>query len=257
MSRVTWYVLTSPFCSDGQEICHLGAGAPPPSPPARQEIPCNLRNQMPSTVSTCARHWSLSWARCIQSIHSSLGATALREPWLPVQFASTGPCPELFFSVLPSPSLVGPLERHLASPYTDTIFIYQCTLSVYLGLLCDPFASSFIVCCVHFFPCVPHALPISLDLIILIRGKEYKSWNHSLPACHQVAVTSSLLGPNLRPSAPVRSEPTCYETSSVCDGPIDWSTDWLIENPPKNWNKNELETKLSWTSQTTFHGRVA
>jgi hypothetical protein len=45
---------------------------------------------------------------------SSLGATALREPWPPVLFASTGPYPELFFSILQSASLVGLLERHLA-----------------------------------------------------------------------------------------------------------------------------------------------
>jgi hypothetical protein len=32
------------------------------------------------------------------SSSSSLGATALREPWPPVLFASTGPYPELFFS---------------------------------------------------------------------------------------------------------------------------------------------------------------
>jgi hypothetical protein len=29
-----------------------------------------------------------------------LGATALREPWPPVLFASTGPYPELFFSIV-------------------------------------------------------------------------------------------------------------------------------------------------------------
>ena len=51
-----------------------------------------------------------SWAKN----SSSLGATALREPWPPVLFASTGPYPELSFSILQSPSLVGPLERHLA-----------------------------------------------------------------------------------------------------------------------------------------------
>ena len=45
---------------------------------------------------------------------SSLGATALRQPWPPVLFASTGLYPELSFSILQSPSLVGPLERHLA-----------------------------------------------------------------------------------------------------------------------------------------------
>jgi hypothetical protein len=43
-----------------------------------------------------------------------LGATALREPWPPVLFASTGPYPELSFSILQSPYLVVPLERHLA-----------------------------------------------------------------------------------------------------------------------------------------------
>jgi hypothetical protein len=42
---------------------------------------------------------------------SSLGATALRESWLPVLFASTGLYPELSFSILQSPSLVGSLER--------------------------------------------------------------------------------------------------------------------------------------------------
>ena len=47
-------------------------------------------------------------------ISSSLGATALRQPWPPVLFASTGLYPELSFSILQSPSLVGPLERHLA-----------------------------------------------------------------------------------------------------------------------------------------------
>jgi hypothetical protein len=45
--------------------------------------------------------------------HPSLGATALREPWLPVLFTSTGPYPELSFSILQSPSLVGPLDHHL------------------------------------------------------------------------------------------------------------------------------------------------
>ena len=45
---------------------------------------------------------------------SSLGATALCEPWPPVLFASTGLYPELSFSILQSPSLVRPLERHLA-----------------------------------------------------------------------------------------------------------------------------------------------
>jgi hypothetical protein len=40
--------------------------------------------------------------------------TALREPWPPVLFASTGLSPELSFSILQSSSLVGPLERHLA-----------------------------------------------------------------------------------------------------------------------------------------------
>ena len=34
--------------------------------------------------------------------------------WPPVLFASTGPYPDLSFSILQSPSLVGPLERHLA-----------------------------------------------------------------------------------------------------------------------------------------------
>jgi hypothetical protein len=47
-------------------------------------------------------------------ISSSLDATALREPWPPVLFASTGLYPELSFSILQSPSLVGPFERHLA-----------------------------------------------------------------------------------------------------------------------------------------------
>jgi hypothetical protein len=48
------------------------------------------------------------------SSSSSLGATALHEPWPPVLFASTGLYPELSFSILQSPSLVGPLERDLA-----------------------------------------------------------------------------------------------------------------------------------------------
>jgi hypothetical protein len=33
--------------------------------------------------------------------------------WTPVLFTFTGLYPELSFSILPSPSLVGPLERHL------------------------------------------------------------------------------------------------------------------------------------------------
>jgi hypothetical protein len=45
---------------------------------------------------------------------SSFGATALREHWPPMLFVSTGPYPELSFSILQSPSLVRPLERHLA-----------------------------------------------------------------------------------------------------------------------------------------------
>ena len=48
------------------------------------------------------------------SMSSSLGATTLREPWPPVLFAPTGLYPELSFSILQIPSLVGPLERHLA-----------------------------------------------------------------------------------------------------------------------------------------------
>jgi hypothetical protein len=56
-----------------------------------------------------------SFARCaVHLVTSSLGATALREPWPPVLFASTGLYPELSFSILQSPSLIGPLERHLA-----------------------------------------------------------------------------------------------------------------------------------------------
>ena len=50
----------------------------------------------------------------ITSSSSSLGTTALHEPWPPVLFASTGLYPELSFSILQSPSLVSPLERHLA-----------------------------------------------------------------------------------------------------------------------------------------------
>jgi hypothetical protein len=48
------------------------------------------------------------------SSSSSLGATALHEPWSPVLLASTGLYPKLSFSILQSPSLVGPLEGHLA-----------------------------------------------------------------------------------------------------------------------------------------------
>jgi hypothetical protein len=48
------------------------------------------------------------------SSSSSLGVTALREPWPPVLFASTGLYPELSFSILQSPFLVSPLEHHLA-----------------------------------------------------------------------------------------------------------------------------------------------
>jgi hypothetical protein len=44
---------------------------------------------------------------------SSLGAIALHVPWPPVLFASTGLYPELSFSILQSPSPVGPLERSL------------------------------------------------------------------------------------------------------------------------------------------------
>jgi hypothetical protein len=41
---------------------------------------------------------------CITThLSSSLGATALREPWPPVVFASTGLYPELSFSILQSP----------------------------------------------------------------------------------------------------------------------------------------------------------
>jgi hypothetical protein len=49
------------------------------------------------------------------SSSSPLGATALRERWLPVLVASTGLYPRLSFSILQSPSLVSPLERHLAT----------------------------------------------------------------------------------------------------------------------------------------------
>jgi hypothetical protein len=43
-----------------------------------------------------------------------LGSTARREPWPPMLFASTGLYPEISFSILQSPSLADPLERHLA-----------------------------------------------------------------------------------------------------------------------------------------------
>jgi hypothetical protein len=55
-----------------------------------------------------------SYASSSSSSSSLLGATALREPWPPVLFVSIGLYPELSFSILQSPSLVGPLERHLA-----------------------------------------------------------------------------------------------------------------------------------------------
>jgi hypothetical protein len=55
------------------------------------------------------------------SSSSSLGATALREPWPPVLFASTNLYPELSFSILQSPSLVGPLERHNYETYRSYI----------------------------------------------------------------------------------------------------------------------------------------
>jgi hypothetical protein len=48
------------------------------------------------------------------SSSSSLGTTALRQSWPPVLLASTGLYPEISFSTLQSPPLVGPLERHLA-----------------------------------------------------------------------------------------------------------------------------------------------
>jgi hypothetical protein len=61
---------------------------------------------------------------------SSLGATALRRSWLPVLFASTSLYPELSFSILQSPSLVGPLERHLAI----RVYIYIIYVHGYLIL---------------------------------------------------------------------------------------------------------------------------
>jgi hypothetical protein len=54
------------------------------------------------------------WMDGSSSLSSSLVSTALREPWPPVLFASTGLYPALSFSILQSPSLVGPPERHLA-----------------------------------------------------------------------------------------------------------------------------------------------
>ena len=60
-------------------------------------------------------HSLLCYSSSSSSSSSSLGATALREPWPPVLFASTGLYPELSFSILQSSSLVGPLERHLAT----------------------------------------------------------------------------------------------------------------------------------------------
>jgi hypothetical protein len=46
----------------------------------------------PRFILNCPRFWRLS------SSPSSLGTTALCEPWPPVLFASTGPNPEVFFS---------------------------------------------------------------------------------------------------------------------------------------------------------------
>jgi hypothetical protein len=60
--------------------------------------------------------WSITQSQGRQDHHhhhQSLGATALREHWPPVLFASTGLYPELSFSILQSPSVVGPLKRHL------------------------------------------------------------------------------------------------------------------------------------------------
>jgi hypothetical protein len=55
-------------------------------------------------------------AKCNSSSSSPpLGATALREPWPPLLFASPGLYPELSFSILQSLSLVSPLEHHLAA----------------------------------------------------------------------------------------------------------------------------------------------
>ena len=67
--------------------------------------------------STSTRRYVIRLVYSSSSSSSSpplLGATALRQPWPPMLFASTGLYPELSFSILQFPSLVGPLERHLA-----------------------------------------------------------------------------------------------------------------------------------------------
>ena len=55
----------------------------------------------------CIRPWQASSLSATREIPASY----VRPP---VLFASTGLCPELYFFILQSPSLVGPLERHLA-----------------------------------------------------------------------------------------------------------------------------------------------
>jgi hypothetical protein len=69
--------------------------------------------QGPKHAGGALQHKNICGYMCSSS-SSSLGTTALREPWPPLLFASTGLYPELFFSILQSPSVVGPLERHLA-----------------------------------------------------------------------------------------------------------------------------------------------
>jgi hypothetical protein len=90
---------------------------------------------------------------------SSLGATALREPWPPVLFASTGLYPELSFSILQSPSRVGPLERHLAIYLWSTPFPPGVNFLILLGILLSSILST--------WPLAFTNLTISSSLIIL------------------------------------------------------------------------------------------
>jgi hypothetical protein len=99
--------------------------------------------QIPSTWCNSNRNTTLKKPQIIFSCKSSssFGATALRQPWPPVLFASTGLYPELFFSILQSPSLVGPLERHLTIQPLVYPFFSWC-----IHFTCIPCSYPYLVC---------------------------------------------------------------------------------------------------------------